>query len=164
MASSSADDDLVASKTEGFKVGEKKTVEEYAKLGMLGISQETNRQAAYFTLSLDQVPDHVLVFLFRHIETQFAAVLYSRSPNVFHPDQYRLTSTSLVPQSSATTITPEHTAHPQTPRPKRRISQPLESLPRHLRLRPACRRPLRPAPLRHPIPGSRSRRTSRHGR
>ncbi|KAA6409501.1 MAG: rho-gdp dissociation inhibitor [Lasallia pustulata] len=32
MASSSADDDLVASKTEGFKVGEKKTVEEYAKL------------------------------------------------------------------------------------------------------------------------------------
>lgn len=39
MASSSADDDLVASKTEGFKVGEKKTVEEYAKLGMSGISQ-----------------------------------------------------------------------------------------------------------------------------
>ena len=30
---SNADDDLVASKTEGFKVGEKKTVEEYAKLG-----------------------------------------------------------------------------------------------------------------------------------
>ena len=29
----SHDDDLVASKTEGFKVGEKKTVEEYAKLG-----------------------------------------------------------------------------------------------------------------------------------
>ena len=27
------EDDLVASKTEGFKVGEKKTVEEYAKLG-----------------------------------------------------------------------------------------------------------------------------------
>jgi len=31
--SSSADDDLQASTTEGFKVGEKKTVEEYAKLG-----------------------------------------------------------------------------------------------------------------------------------
>lgn len=27
------DEDLVASKTDGFKVGEKKTVEEYAKLG-----------------------------------------------------------------------------------------------------------------------------------
>ena len=33
MASQAADDDLQASKTEGFKVGEKKTVEEYAKLG-----------------------------------------------------------------------------------------------------------------------------------
>lgn len=34
MASSNpAEDDLVASKTEGYKVGEKKTVEEYAKLG-----------------------------------------------------------------------------------------------------------------------------------
>lgn len=43
MASSSADDDLVASKTEGFKVGEKKTVEEYAKLGTLGISQSSCR-------------------------------------------------------------------------------------------------------------------------
>ena len=30
---SSHDDDLVAHKTEGYKVGEKKTVEEYAKLG-----------------------------------------------------------------------------------------------------------------------------------
>ena len=30
---SSADDELVASKTEGFKVGEKKTLEEYTKLG-----------------------------------------------------------------------------------------------------------------------------------
>lgn len=29
------DDDLVASKTEGFKLGEKKTIEEYTKLGML---------------------------------------------------------------------------------------------------------------------------------
>jgi hypothetical protein len=29
------DDDLVASQTEGFKVGEKKTIEEYTKLGML---------------------------------------------------------------------------------------------------------------------------------
>lgn len=29
-------DDLVASKTEGFKVGEKKTLEEYNKLGMIG--------------------------------------------------------------------------------------------------------------------------------
>lgn len=28
------EDDLVASKTEGFKVGEKKTIEEYTKLGM----------------------------------------------------------------------------------------------------------------------------------
>lgn len=28
-----ADEELVASKTEGFKVGEKKTLEEYAKLG-----------------------------------------------------------------------------------------------------------------------------------
>ena len=31
---SQADDDLTASKTEGYKAGEKKTVEEYAKLGM----------------------------------------------------------------------------------------------------------------------------------
>ena len=30
---SQAEDDLQASKTEGFKVGEKKTLEEYAKLG-----------------------------------------------------------------------------------------------------------------------------------
>jgi Rho GDP-dissociation inhibitor len=32
---SQGEDDLQASKTEGFKVGEKKTVEEYAKLGEL---------------------------------------------------------------------------------------------------------------------------------
>ena len=32
---SQADDDLTASKTEGYKAGEKKTVEEYAKLGVL---------------------------------------------------------------------------------------------------------------------------------
>lgn len=32
---SAADEDLAASKTDGFKVGEKKTVEEYAKLGKL---------------------------------------------------------------------------------------------------------------------------------
>lgn len=31
--SGQGEDDLQASKTEGFKVGEKKTVEEYAKLG-----------------------------------------------------------------------------------------------------------------------------------
>ena len=31
-------DDLTASKTEGFKVGEKKTIEEYTKLGMLVFS------------------------------------------------------------------------------------------------------------------------------
>lgn len=29
------EDDLVASKTEGFKVGEKKTIEEYQELGKL---------------------------------------------------------------------------------------------------------------------------------
>ena len=34
---SAGDDDLVASKTDGFKVGEKKTVEEYAKLGMYSV-------------------------------------------------------------------------------------------------------------------------------
>ena len=34
---SQGDDDLVASKTEGYKVGEKKTVEEYAKLGERGV-------------------------------------------------------------------------------------------------------------------------------
>lgn len=32
---SQGDEDLVATKTDGFKVGEKKTVEEYAKLGKL---------------------------------------------------------------------------------------------------------------------------------
>ena len=32
---SAGDEDLAASKTDGFKVGEKKTVEEYAKLGKL---------------------------------------------------------------------------------------------------------------------------------
>lgn len=31
------EDDLAASKTEGFKVGEKKTIEEYTQLGMLTI-------------------------------------------------------------------------------------------------------------------------------
>ena len=31
---SQAEDDLVASKTEGYKPGEKKTIDEYAKLGM----------------------------------------------------------------------------------------------------------------------------------
>lgn len=30
---SAGDEELAASKTDGFKVGEKKTVEEYAKLG-----------------------------------------------------------------------------------------------------------------------------------
>ena len=34
-------DDLVASKTEGFKVGEKKTVEEYKQLGKL-VSSSAN--------------------------------------------------------------------------------------------------------------------------
>ena len=33
----SQDDDLQASKTEGYKIGEKKTVEEYAKLGRFSI-------------------------------------------------------------------------------------------------------------------------------
>ena len=32
---SSQDDDLQASKTEGFKLGEKKTIDEYNKLGRL---------------------------------------------------------------------------------------------------------------------------------
>lgn len=31
------EDDLAASKTEGFKVGEKKTIEEYTQLGMFTI-------------------------------------------------------------------------------------------------------------------------------
>lgn len=34
---SAADEDLAATKTDGFKVGEKKTVEEYAKLGKLSL-------------------------------------------------------------------------------------------------------------------------------
>lgn len=34
MADHHEDDDLVASKTEGFKLGEKKTIEEYTKLGI----------------------------------------------------------------------------------------------------------------------------------
>lgn len=37
IMASAADEDLAASKTDGFKVGEKKTVEEYAKLGKLSI-------------------------------------------------------------------------------------------------------------------------------
>ena len=49
---SAADEDLVASKTEGFKVGEKKTVEEYAKLGRLLIfshcSMHTGQQIYEF--------------------------------------------------------------------------------------------------------------------
>ena len=39
----SQDDDLQASATEGYKIGEKKTVEEYAKLGrphILGMSSQ----------------------------------------------------------------------------------------------------------------------------
>ena len=39
---SQADDDLIASKTEGYKAGEKKTVEEYAKLGL--------SESAHFTV------------------------------------------------------------------------------------------------------------------
>jgi hypothetical protein len=35
MASSSKDEDLLPEQTEGFKVGEKKTIDEYHKLGML---------------------------------------------------------------------------------------------------------------------------------
>jgi Rho GDP-dissociation inhibitor len=35
MASSSKDEDLLPEQTEGFKVGEKKTMDEYHKLGML---------------------------------------------------------------------------------------------------------------------------------
>lgn len=37
IMASAADEDLAASKTDGFKVGEKKTVEEYAKLGKLAL-------------------------------------------------------------------------------------------------------------------------------
>lgn len=33
MTNEHNDDDLTASKTEGFKLGEKKTIEEYKKLG-----------------------------------------------------------------------------------------------------------------------------------
>ena len=36
MASSSNDQDLLPDQTEGFKVGEKKTMDEYNKLGTLG--------------------------------------------------------------------------------------------------------------------------------
>jgi hypothetical protein len=35
MASSSHDQELLPEQTEGFKVGEKKTMDEYNKLGML---------------------------------------------------------------------------------------------------------------------------------
>ena len=44
---SQGDDDLVASKTEGYKVGEKKTVEEYAKLG---------EQGAFGSITLARIP------------------------------------------------------------------------------------------------------------
>ena len=33
MSASAADDDLAPTRTEGYKIGEKKTVEEYSKLG-----------------------------------------------------------------------------------------------------------------------------------
>lgn len=42
---SKADDDLTASKTEGYKAGEKKTVEEYAKLGRSHRSSIKSRQS-----------------------------------------------------------------------------------------------------------------------
>ena len=47
---SAADEDLVASKTDGFKVGEKKTVEEYAKLG------EPTVHSSYSTSSVVRPP------------------------------------------------------------------------------------------------------------
>ena len=40
----SQDDDLQASTTEGYKIGEKKTVEEYAKLGRLHIWVSQSRE------------------------------------------------------------------------------------------------------------------------
>ena len=44
---SQADDDLVASKTEGYKPGEKKTIDEYAKLGMWGIKPSLSFHALF---------------------------------------------------------------------------------------------------------------------
>ena len=46
---SHGDDDLVASKTEGYKVGEKKTVEEYAKLGRFPSQNDRGGYRGYFS-------------------------------------------------------------------------------------------------------------------
>lgn len=40
-------DDLVASKTEGFKVGEKKTIDEYKQLGM-SMSMSSSANSTWF--------------------------------------------------------------------------------------------------------------------
>ena len=48
----SHDDELVASKTEGFKVGEKKTVEEYAKLGRCSSTLITLSLLCFATVEL----------------------------------------------------------------------------------------------------------------
>lgn len=89
------EDDLAASKTEGFKVGEKKTIEEYTQLGMFTISA---RFLAFIPLpSLpgtfgDTCRHTILTYLHKHTRSQ---------------------------QHTNITLN----------RPKRRIPQPLESLP-----------------------------------
>ena len=52
---SQADDDLVASKTEGYKPGEKKTIDEYAKLGMWEIKTSLSHSVLYCI----RIPAHV---------------------------------------------------------------------------------------------------------
>jgi hypothetical protein len=57
------DDDLVASKTEGFKVGEKKTLEEYQQLGMYHTFSSLLFYIELHTLSRPLPRQHSVSFL-----------------------------------------------------------------------------------------------------
>lgn len=87
----SADEELVASKTEGFKVGEKKTLEEYAKLGeraftylILRLVSSTSTKHLYLTmlyqLPLMRLPNWARLMMLTSFLTPFRACLRRYSP------------------------------------------------------------------------------------
>lgn len=70
MASSSKDEDLLPEQTEGFKVGEKKTIDEYHKLGMWYLRSKSS--LAEFTLLV--AVSIIIIFCFYSLISIFLAL------------------------------------------------------------------------------------------
>ena len=128
---SHADDELQSEGTKGFKIGEKKTVEEYTKLGM----RPSRLQ-----------PHNIIPKQFLHPSISFSPF------DSFSLSENYQTSSTTIPSTLPTLTLP-----PLNHRPKRRIPRPLESLPRPLLLPRPPRLRLRHPPLRDQIPRPRSR-------